>query len=68
MSSENDQDSQRFKLPYFATCLRQAGSLMKPYFRTEWVGVVGSDVIGSQRGGATASVKFIFISNSCRAQ
>ena len=68
MSPENDRDSQRFKLLYFATCLRRAGSLRKPYFQTEWVGMAGSDVIGYTKGGATASVKFIFISNSCRAQ
>jgi len=30
--------------------------------------VAGSDVIGCTKGGATAIVKFIFISNSCRAQ
>ena len=48
--------------------LRQVGSLKKPYFQTEWVGVAGSDIIGCTKGGATAIVKFIFISNSCRAQ
>jgi len=68
MSPENDRDSQHFKLPYFATCLRQAGPLKKPYFQTEWVGMAGSDVIGCTKGGATANVKLIFISNSCRAQ
>jgi len=68
MSPENDRDSQRFKVPYFATSLCRVGSLNKPYFQTEWVGVAGSDVIGCTKGGATAIVKFIFISNSCRAQ
>ena len=29
--------------------------------------MAGSDVIGCLKGGATAIVKFIFISNSCRA-
>jgi len=51
MSPENDRDSQRFKLLHFATCFHRAGSLKKPYFRTEWVGVAGSDVIGAQRVG-----------------
>jgi len=59
MLLENDRDSQRFKLPYFATCLHGVGSLKKPYFRTERVGMAGSDVIGCTKGGATASVKFI---------
>jgi len=68
MSPENDRDSQCFKLLYFATCLRRVGSLKKPYFRTEWVGVAGSYIIGCIKGGSTAIVKFIFISNSCRAQ
>ena len=63
MSPENDRDSRRFKLPYFATCLRQVGSLKKHYIWTEWVGMAGSDVIGCTKGGATASVKLIFISN-----
>ena len=30
--------------------------------------MAGSDVIGCTKGGATTSVKFIFISNFCRAQ
>ena len=51
MSPENGRDSQRFKLAYFANCLRRAGSLKKPYFWTEWVGVAGSDVIGCTKGG-----------------
>ena len=63
MSPENDRDSRRFKLPCFATCLRQVGTLKKQYFWTEWVGVAGSDIIGCTKGGATASVKLIFISN-----
>ena len=55
------------KLLYFATCLRRAGSLKKPYCWTDCVGVVKGDIIGYTKGGATAIVKFIFMINSCRA-
>jgi len=30
--------------------------------------MAGSDIIGCTKGGATAIVKFNFISNSCRVQ
>jgi len=68
MSPENDRDSLRFKLPLFGICLRRGGSLKKPYYRTECVGMAKSDVIGYARGGATAKLKFIFICDSYRAQ
>jgi len=59
--------SQCFKLPYFITCLHQAGSLKKPYGLANCVGVAKDDLIGYIGGGATANMKFIFVSISCRA-
>jgi len=67
MSPKNDRDSQRFKLPYFVTCLHQAGSLKKPYCLTNCGVVAKGDLIGYIGGGATANMKFIFMSNSYRA-
>jgi len=43
-------------------------TLKKSHFQKDCVGVARSDVIGCTNGEATASVKFIFISHSCRAQ
>ena len=51
MSPEYDRDSQRFKLLYFATYLRRVGSLKKPYFWTEWVGMAKSDIFGCIKVG-----------------
>jgi len=54
----NDRDSQHLKLLYFATCLRREGSLKKPYFQAECMGMTGSDDIGCTKDGTTASVEF----------
>jgi len=67
MSPKNDRGSQHFKWPYFITCLHQAGSLTKPYCLTNCVGVAKGDLIGYTRGGATANMKLIFMSNTYRA-
>ena len=68
MLPKNDQDSWCFKLLYFATCLHRAGSLKKPYYQTDCVGMAEGDAIVYKKGGATANVNFVFSSNSCRAQ